>query len=136
MAAELGEVARRYLEEVVGMGDLPGLQELVAPDCVWHVAPEAEPIVGVERQRQFLAAYLGLVGEIRIRVEDTIVEGNRVATRWTAREKSENGGSFTGMSMFRLENGKIAEVWSTWDTFAAMQAASGPFALDQLAITL
>ena len=64
-------------------------------------------------------------------VDDMIAEGGKVAVRWTGRSthKGEWMGiaptgkqvTTTGISIFRIEGGKIAEEWSEADVLGLMQ---------------
>jgi predicted ester cyclase len=62
---------------------------------------------------------------------DMIAEGDKCASRWTARGTHE-GSLFGigathkqvvvhGMEIDRVKNGKIAETWQTWDTMSLFQ---------------
>lgn len=134
MTQDAKTAIRRLFEDVWSRGDLSVLPELMAPDCVAHTAAQTPALAGLEQYRQFVAAYLALYGEIRIVVEAQVAEGDTVATRWTAWPgAAEGAGSgLLGMSFHRVRDGRIAECWDTWDTFAAAEAALGDDALDRL----
>ena len=60
----------------------------------------------------------------------TVAHGDIVATHWKARGTSKGNFlmlppsgklvEYTGASMYRIENGKIAEIWETRNTLAIM----------------
>ena len=64
-------------------------------------------------------------------IEDLVAEGDRVAARWTARAThlGEYVGvppigkevEFTGISMYRIEGGRIAESWTVQDELGLMR---------------
>ena len=61
----------------------------------------------------------------------TLSQGDIVVTRWTASGKSVGNFlilpptgktiEYTGLSMYRIEEGKIAEIWETRNTMGIMQ---------------
>ena len=64
-------------------------------------------------------------------IEDLIAEGNKVVARWRSRatHQGEYMGipptgkevKFTGTSVYRIEEGKIAESWNSEDQFGLMR---------------
>jgi len=68
---------------------------------------------------------------MRFTIDDQVAEGDKVATRWSARlqtsgspaaESADEGTLVTGMSMHRMTNGKLVESWDNWDSMTAFQA--------------
>lgn len=69
--------------------------------------------------------------DAHIALDDIIVAGDKVVTRWTATGTHEGdlmgipatGTSirFTGIRIFRVADGRIAEGWVNWDTFGLMR---------------
>jgi steroid delta-isomerase-like uncharacterized protein len=65
-------------------------------------------------------------GDLTLTDHFTVAEGDMVAVRWTARGTSDGefmglpatgeAVEFTGVSMYRIEDGKVAEIWDTRDT--------------------
>jgi predicted ester cyclase len=63
-------------------------------------------------------------------VDDQFAEGDKVATRWTARgtHTGEIAGiaptgrdvTVTGLTISRFASGKVVEEWSTWDTLGML----------------
>ncbi len=135
MSEQAKETARRYLEIIAGKGDLSSLEVFVAPDCVWHLAVEQEPVHGIQQHREHLAGYVGLLGNINIHVEDAIAEGDRVAARWVAHPETFDQ-KVSGMTFFRFADGKIAEVWSTWDTLVIHQSTDESDFMGDLTVSL
>ena len=64
-------------------------------------------------------------------VEQQLAEGDLVATRWTGRgthegelmgvDPTHNQVTVSGLTISRLEGGKIVEEYQNWDTFGMMQ---------------
>lgn len=128
MSEENKAIARRSWEAVT-QGDLDAQMEVYAADCVIH-EPD-EDIHGTEGLRQFVAMFLNAFPDMQIAVEDEIAEGDKVVTRWRARgthrgelmgiPPTGNKVSITGITIHRIENGKIAEEWEMPDNLGMMQ---------------
>ena len=136
------DVVRQLLTE---SWDNPALQaELMAPQFTCHVASYPEPLEGLERYSAFHAAYRSVVGDVRFSVEDLLMEGDRVAARWTGwlgegeapsdDRSSEGPVAVMGISIFRFEGDWIVEAWESWDSLSLL--ANDPDVLDKLSFTL
>jgi predicted ester cyclase len=78
-----------------------------------------------------MSGLLGAFPDLRITIEDQIVAGEKVATRWTA--KGTNSGAFgpmpatgrriqiSGLILDRVVDGKVVERWEQWDQMAMLQ---------------
>ena len=106
------------------------LDEVYAPDLVWH-EPDRD-VQGLEEARQFVSMYKTAFPDLHAAVEDVIAEGDRVVTRWTLRgthqgEIEEFGPptgkqvEIEGITIHRIEDGKIVEEWERYDNLGAMQ---------------
>ena len=134
MAAEQNkEIVRRFWGEAARRGLPAALEEFLAPDFVSHPPASAspEPIRGREAWRQFSAAQFGAFPDLSVTVEDLIAEGELVAARVTARgthagellalPPSGRPVRFTGIGIYRLAGGQIAEQWGEFDTLRLLQ---------------
>jgi steroid delta-isomerase-like uncharacterized protein len=127
MSEENKALARRSWETV----DNPdAIDEVYAPDVVWHV-PDQD-IQGIEEAKQFIGMYQTAFPDMSATVEDVIAEGEKVVTRWTIRGthqgEIEEFGPPTGrqveaqgLTLHRIEGGKIVEEWNSWDNLSFMQ---------------
>ncbi len=125
-------LARRELEELFShTGNLDTADEIYAPDFVSH-APDSEDIRGVEAAKHFAASYRQAFPDLVTTVEDLLAEGDKVVARWTMRgthqgEIEELGPptgkhiEATGISVYRIEGGKIAEYWAIYDALGMMR---------------
>jgi predicted SnoaL-like aldol condensation-catalyzing enzyme len=105
-------VVRRLLEELWSTGNLDLADELFTDDFLHHSAPEGTPR-GPEGQKQFIPAVRARVPGLRIVIDDLIAEADRVAARWTGTfEADGQQRSYSGVDIVRIENGRIAELWS------------------------
>ena len=127
-AGENKALARRAWETLADNPDV--LDEIYAPDVVWH-EPDRD-IRGLEEARQFISAYKTAFPDLNATVEDVIAEGDKVVTRVTLRgthqgEIEEFGPptgrqmELKGISISRIEGGKIVEDWDSYDNLSAMQ---------------
>ena len=123
-------IIRRWFEEVINEQKVDRADELVAPDYVDHGAlPGQAP--GLEGAKRKWATYIAAVPDLRSWSEDMIAEGDEVAVRWVAEgtQKGELLGvpptgrrfRFSGMSICRMAEGKMAEQWEEWDKRDLMQ---------------
>ncbi len=131
MTADPKRVARRVLEEVFGAGHVDVADELLAPNFVGRDPALPSPTTGVAAFKVLVSGYRTAFPDIRITVHDQVAEGDRAVTRWTAvgTHKGELWGlpptgkqaTVSGITIDRVENGRVAESWSNWDTLGLMQ---------------
>jgi len=113
-------IARRYLADFWNVGDTSAISEIVAVDAVGHVAGQritAGPKMLLARR----ASLLGIYTNPTVTLEDEIATGDKVVLRWTFRGKHTGTGAgvpptgkevvATGINIFRIVDGKIAELW-------------------------
>jgi steroid delta-isomerase-like uncharacterized protein len=116
---------QRWFNEVWNEGLDATVDELFAPDCVAHGLEEGFTVIGPEGFKEFLRKMRDAFPDVRIRVEETICEGDRVATR-VLLEGTHLGDtlgiprtgrrvSIQGMVMIRIAEGQIVEAWNDWD---------------------
>ena len=112
-------LVRREQEELWNhTGDLDSAAELFAPDRVEDAKQEAANV------RQGFP-------DLESTIEDLIAERDKVVAHWRAQAThrgeylgippSGNRVDFRGISIYRIEGGKIAESWSVTDLLGMMQ---------------
>jgi predicted ester cyclase len=114
------EHAREALEHVCARGDLEAARDFYSPDFIDHVN-EME-YRGQDGIRQSVSLYHLVFTDLRIRVEDQIVEGDRVVSRWTA--EGTNRGKrirLPGITISHLADGKIVEDWTSSDNLGLLR---------------
>ena len=87
MSEENKALARDSWEKTVNQRNLDAIEEIYAPDFVWH-EPDQD-IRGYEQARQFASTFFDAFPDINITVEDTIAEGDQVVTRYTIAAPTE-----------------------------------------------
>jgi steroid delta-isomerase-like uncharacterized protein len=131
MSAENKAIARRLVEEAFNEGKLDVIDELAAPGVVSYDSALPEPLVGIDATKASIAAYRDAFPDLKLTVEEQIAEGDMVVTRWTARGTHQGElmgmaptgkeATVTGITIDRLENGRIAESRTNWDSLGLMQ---------------
>ena len=102
---------------------------------VWYAPPQTVSVVGPEAVKQSakdVRAYFG--DDLALSADDVIAEGDRVVIRWTltGTVQTDHGAVpvvYTGIDIFRIEDGKLAELWQNTDDLgleAQLAATSGP----------
>jgi steroid delta-isomerase-like uncharacterized protein len=130
MSAEIKTVTQRFFGEMFSEGNLGLIEQVASPDYRLHTPPN--PIVlGQEGLKQFVTLYRTAFPDLRFTLEEQVVEGDRVVTRWTAR--GTHSGPLqgipptgkvvevTGMTLSRVVEGKMTEAWVNWDMLGLLQ---------------
>ena len=112
--------AREALERVCARGDFDAARDYYSPDFIDHVN-ETE-YRGQDGIRHSVGLYHLVFTNLRIRVEDQIVEGDRVVSRWTA--EGTNRGKHVrlpGITISQIADGKIVEDWTSSDNLGLLR---------------
>jgi steroid delta-isomerase-like uncharacterized protein len=130
MSTEENKALARRSWEIVSPDNLDLIEEVYAPDLVWH-EPDQD-IRGYDQAKQFVSSFFAAMPDINITVEDLIAEGEKVVSRYTIRGthqgETEEFGPPTGRQMqlegitiHRFEDGKIVEEWERYDNLSVLQ---------------
>jgi predicted ester cyclase len=127
--ADTKKIVRQVLEEP-WKGNWDVIDEFVAPAYVGFDPSLPEPISGPDGAKANFQMYLEAFTGARITVDDQFAEGDKVATRWTGRGThtgtiqgiAPTGKEVTvsGLTISRLDGGKIVEEWTNWDTLGML----------------
>lgn len=122
-------LARRLFEETWNSKNLAVLDEMVAPNFVFHNS--VQTFYGPEGFKQFATTYHSAFPEAHFTIEDVIAEGDTVVLRWTARGRQSgeflgippSGKEVTvsGITITLLSNGKSVESWGEFDALGMLQ---------------
>jgi predicted ester cyclase len=116
-------VTRRFMEEFKNQHKFPIIDELFSPRAIVHLPAEGLP-EGPEGQKAIARGIFAAFPDVRVTLDNVIAEGNFVAERHTAR--ATHMGEFMGIlptgrkiywtenHFYRLEDGRIHELWSEW----------------------
>ena len=126
---------RQYFAEVVGKGNLEAIPDFVAPDIIFWGPYTSEPILGIKGFTELIAMLHAAFDDFQITEEEMVVEGDTVATRWTASgvHRGEFMGTgpsgepfrFTGTGFYRIVDGKILEAWSLNNSVEVIRQLGG-----------
>jgi steroid delta-isomerase-like uncharacterized protein len=130
------EIVRRYLARYVSGGDDAVAAELVADEVVFASPYTPEPVQGLAGFRQMIGALRASFPDLEIREEALIAEDDLVSSRWIASgthtgdafgELPPSGQRFeiSGMSFYRVRDGKIVEGWVNDDTLGMLTQLGG-----------
>jgi len=123
-------VHRRYNDEVINQGDLDLIDAIFTPDYVDHLSGGPD-IHGPAGLKQFVGLVRGAFPDAQFTVDDRIVEGERIAVRWTMHGTHQ--GDFqgipptgkavtvTGIAIHRFAGAQIQESWDCYDALGLLQ---------------
>lgn len=130
---DLKAFIRRWFEEVWNKGREEAIDEMFAEDGIAHgLADETGATLrGPNGFKPFFQSFRGAFPDIKIVVEDTIAEGDKVAAR--CRLHATHAGDtlgfaatqrpmeITGVAIVRVKDGKIVEAWNHFDFMGMFQ---------------
>lgn len=131
----------RWFEEVWNKKSEAAIDEMCSEDVVANGLTDAQgaTVRGIEAYKTLHRAFVSAYPNMKITVEDTISEGDKIAARCTVRAMHEGVGigvaptnqpvEFTGMTIVRLKDGKIVEAWNEFD-FMKMYSQVGALTLN------
>src|SRR5690242_5508337 len=102
----------------------------VADELVWSsfTGPAGQ---GPEAFKSSVLSLRQAFSDLRFTIQDMVVEGSRVAVRWTWRGTHQGAfagiaptgrlASNEGIAIYRVEDGKIAEAWAQMDRLGVLQ---------------
>ena len=111
-------LVRRYIEEVLSANRLEKLDEMLGPDFKDSTPGALGSETGPNIIREAQGRIRSLFPTVQYQVDDLVAEGDKVVARYTVRAatKEEEGipsqkVEISGMTLFRIADGKIREVW-------------------------
>ncbi len=123
------ELVRHYFDAWVNRGDPAVADELIATNVVLSNPPGV--INSLEDYKTRMAVFHAAFPDGRYSIEDPVAEGDRVVVRWTLRGtqsgefqgRPATGKTFTvtGISIFRIAQGKIQEITVNMDRLGMME---------------
>ena len=123
------KVAERWFEEVWNKGRREAIAEILSADAIIHDGPKTGR--GPEGFYPFFDRMHAACPDLRIEINQTIVENDLVCVRWSATMKHTGDGlgmaatgkrlETTGISIVRVAGGRFVEGWQNWDMLGLMQ---------------
>jgi steroid delta-isomerase-like uncharacterized protein len=128
--AENNAIAVRMFEGAWNEGDFSVIDELIKADAVDHSPLGSE--TGSEGFKNIIGMFRGGMPDLKMSIQDEIYSGDRVVHSWKIQGKHTGtpllgvpaGGkdiTLTGITIVRLEDGKIAERWTQLDQLGLLQ---------------
>ncbi len=125
-------LAERFHMEIFQQGKLSVADEILSRDFLAHFAgnpPEWEK--GAEGTKKAATAYRTAFPDMRLTHHESIAEGDKVVIYWSASgtQKGELAGvppsgkqmNVKGFDLFKIKNGKLVEMWQSFDQLGMMQ---------------
>jgi predicted ester cyclase len=129
-------IIRRWFEEVWNQGREETIDALAVEGVISHGIADlnGNPVTSIPAFKVYWRQVRAAIPDIRIAVEDTISEGDKVMARCVVTGTHTGPGftespthspvSISGMCMVRLVEGRIAEAWNCFD-FASLYQQLG-----------
>ena len=127
---QITDYERTWIEGL-NRGDVSIADRVFAPDCVIHINGSPDPNLSVDGFKQMMSGFLAAFPDLHLTVDDQMVAGDKVATRWSA--EGTNSGPFgtvpptgrrvrvNGLILDRVADGKVVGRWEQWDQMGMMQ---------------
>ncbi|MDQ5823563.1 MAG: ester cyclase [Chloroflexota bacterium] len=124
-------IARRILQDVVGNGNLDGVEQVMAVDVVDHTPQPGFDGAGIGEFKSVITMLRAAFPDLSVTIEHMIAEGDKVAQRWTLR--GTNKGEFAGIpptgkqisvgviEILHFADGKVVERWGQVDNMGMLQ---------------
>jgi len=123
------EIIHRYFEEWGNRGDTKAADELIAPNVTLRNPPAV--LHSLDEYKKGMAAFHSAFPDLHFAVEEVVAERDEVLVRWSlrgtnladyqGRPATGKTVSVTGMSLFRLADGKIQEITVNMDRLGLME---------------
>ena len=129
-------LVEHWFQEILTNHDLESLDTIALAEILIHktAMPCEASYYGINGVKTWLGEQWSSFPNLEITEYFTLAQGDIVVARWKARGKSEGNFlilpptgktvEYTGISMYRIEEGKISEIWETRNTLGIMQQLS------------
>ena len=131
MPNEQNEAIARRGFDMFNSGDTSAAGEIVAEGAVNHDPALPEEASGPDGFAQAVAGYRTAFPDLTLDVQLMVSDGDYVCTRWTSTGTHDGDlmgipptgkhVSVTGLSIDKIQDGKIVESWNEWDNAGMMQ---------------
>jgi steroid delta-isomerase-like uncharacterized protein len=121
----------RFYEEVWNRGHLAVTSLVFADDYIRHDLRPTQALPGPAGQAKIAGDFRAAFPDLTMQVDLLLAEGDLVAARWTTegtntgpwggRTPTGQRAHFSGVNIFRFEDGKVVELWNHRDDLGLMQ---------------
>jgi steroid delta-isomerase-like uncharacterized protein len=132
MSLEEGKaLVERFYDQVWNVGNVDVAAEVFAEDYVRHDLRPSEALAGPAGQAKIAADFRAAFPDLHMELDIVLAEGDLVAARWTTegtntgpwagRPATGKRARFSGGNIFRIEGGKVVELWNHRHDLGLMQ---------------
>jgi len=122
---------RRYFEELFNKGNLDICDELLAQNLKITDPARTSINSGSDAYKKLQRMYQEAFPNRKVKIDDILAANDKVVVRWTL-QATHKGNlddisatnkpvKITGISIYRLANGKISEIWQNWDRLSLLE---------------
>jgi steroid delta-isomerase-like uncharacterized protein len=129
------EIARTWHEQVINQRNPAVLQDILAPAVMHHAAGGYPDTMTAAQVAAMMDDFLVAFPDLRYEFDFFVVQDDMVVERYTVTGTQEGPlqnlpplgrtATWTGINVFRIECGRIVEVWSEVDALSRNQQLSG-----------
>jgi predicted ester cyclase len=133
--AENVAIARVFHEEAINRPNVTALQDILHPQVMHHAAGGYRDFMTADDVAAMMAEFPAAFSDLRIDIDFWAAENDLVVERYTAtgtqdgplQDLAPSGrrATWTGINIFRVECGRIAEIWSEVDAISRRQQLTG-----------
>jgi steroid delta-isomerase-like uncharacterized protein len=125
------QLLNERLTAIWNEGRMELVEELYTPEVIRHACDQPEDVVGLENLKNYFIFNRTAFPDLNLTIDKTIVKDSDIIWHWTItgtntgpiRDVPPTGkrGQFSGISMGRLVDGKLAEVWDYYNQATLLQ---------------
>lgn len=122
---------RQLFEELVNQDDLSRYEEFFAKNVLVHGPASNQKIRGLAETKKIDASYVKAYPGKQFLIEEIFGYDDRVIVRWVChgKHKEKYKGvlpknpqfAIAGLSIYRIDKGKIVEIWQYWDRLGLLE---------------
>ena len=131
MNEDLKNIIKSFYSEIINKGNLSIINTIMSESFIDHNIPPEAPN-GIEGFIQFLRMVSTAFPDIQVTVQELIAENNMVVSRLSITgtqtgilmgkiAPTNKKAVWTGIDIFKIENGKITDRWSQRDLLSMMK---------------
>jgi len=131
MVNEQNEQVSRRAIEAFNTGDDSIVDEVTAENFVNHDPSTPDEASGPEGAKEFIRMYRTAFPDLHIEIHECFSDRDLVCTRWTSTGTNDGeimgmpatgkSVSVTGLTIDKIQDGKVVESWNEWDNAGLMQ---------------
>jgi steroid delta-isomerase-like uncharacterized protein len=134
------ELIHNFINSVINSGNLHQIDDFLSPSFQTHTLHmDPAPVVAGSVPKSFKEALIQLktvFEDFERKIDDCMSHGEKVVIRWTTTAKhigeymgvpaTNKHVSFSGISIYIVENGKIIHEWYVWDRLGLQKQLTEP----------